>query len=324
MKIVFGYMTAEARKERSEMKVYNEMHWPEIGLTITNDAKSILISQHGRTYRSRKWQLTDRLIWFVDVIVNQGILKSFQPYNHPRDTYYEGGGRFHIGIHHVSASRTPHEPWVADVGTRECPAIPRILFNRAYRDFVIQTGYDSPKYEHYGSNNIEVHPDHFEEVLSHLTDEIIDAVNSRKKEKVPYNVRKKAGITHEIVLEEAFHSYVDDARFPDPKIRYSIEGKYIDFLLINPSEVIIVELKARVSGHAQLNQLRTYLNLPSILANVNGRRLHGVLIAPHMKDTILPDRDENISFYTYQYREGILELNLVAGDDCFEEQDLAA
>ena len=90
-------------------------------------------------------------------------------------------------------------------------------------------------------------------MLSHLTDEIIDAVNSRKKEKVPYNVRKKAGITHEIVLEEEFHSYLDDARFPDPKIRYPIDGKYIDFLLINPSEVIIVELKARVSGHAQSN-----------------------------------------------------------------------
>ncbi len=89
-----------------------------------------------------------------------------------------------------------------------------------------------------------------------------------------------------------------------------------------PREVFIVELKPRVAGHAQRDQLKRYMDLPSIVAGggARGRTLHGVLIAPYIKESVLPAADDRISLYTYRYRHGSLDLERVAGRECFRQE----
>jgi hypothetical protein len=94
---------------------------------------------------------------------------------------------------------------------------------------------------------------------------------------------------------------------------------------VNDGPIVVVELKFSRAGRAELDQLQSYLRLPTIVRRCAGRPIAGALIARTFSEEILPiasAASSDVSLYQFGY-DGNLTLHHVTGDRVLEQHRLA-
>lgn len=308
------------------MGVYAAKKWPVVSLRMTDLEDGILVGQSGRSYKARKWRLTDGVVRVVDCAIRNG-LRAFWVNGHPSVPYLKGGSRFNKGSHHITFARQHNDKkWVFVLGGEaNPPRIEKVTFNKHYWYFVHCTGI-SYKWEHSGGKNVFVALCDLESLLSRLDEETINHVEtasrmpSKRGELLP-----KTGITSEEQLELAFVEHLrakPKGTLRMVKVQHRYNGLIPDIILdVNGKALIVVELKLSKASHADLDQLLTYMQLPSLRARISGTFLKGVLIARSFGKDIVSQASASgmaISLYKYGY-ENALRLKRVSGDSIMEE-----
>ena len=145
------------------------------------------VTQHGRTYIARKWELTAEIKEILSKATDLGFAK-FWRYGQPQDSYFLGGANYLKGSPHISCSRGHSDPWVFALdqicrgreGGRQ--KIKEITFNKLYElywDSALTGGEPSPptdgillpgtyKIQNYGGHCFTMHPADFENVIEYF------------------------------------------------------------------------------------------------------------------------------------------------------------
>jgi len=145
------------------------------------------VTQDGRTYIARKWELTAEIKEVLSKANDLGFAK-FWRYGQPQDSYFLGGANYLKGSPHISCSRGHSDPWVFALdqicrgreGGRQ--KIKEITFNKLYKIYwetALTGGEPSPptdgillpgtyKIQNYGGHCFTMHPDDFENVIEYF------------------------------------------------------------------------------------------------------------------------------------------------------------
>ena len=144
------------------------------------------VTQDGRTYIARKWELTAEIKEILSKATDLGFAK-FCRYGQPQDSYVLEGVNYLKGSPHISCSRGHSDPWVFGLdqicrgreGGRQ--KIKEITFNKVYElywDIAVTGGEEPPtdgpllpgkyKIQNYGGHCFTMHPDDFEKVIEYF------------------------------------------------------------------------------------------------------------------------------------------------------------
>jgi hypothetical protein len=305
---------------------HERWYWPPSGLTLTNLDSAVLVEQHGRRYRARGWQLTDELVRIVDIATSCGMTANWVE-GHPSAPYLEGGERFDRGSHHLTFARHHDQPWVFVLGAEARPPSIRVVtFTSKLVDHIHRLGIGY-RWEHAGGHNILMDPKHLHEALAGLTASgALDELNrSTQRRHTQREVLRRTGLLTEMDVEIAFLQHLKKRRrLSGPvDVRPHMDGRYPDMVLrCDDRTIIVVELKFDHAGRAALDQLQSYLRLPSMLQRAGTDRLHGVLVARTFAERIgAGPSTETVSAYQYGHDDQ-LHLRLHSGYDILGEFDL--
>jgi len=90
---------------------------------------------------------------------------------------------------------------------------------------------------------------------------------------------------------------------------------------VSPETFLVVELKLSRASRAELDQLLTYLELPSIQTRAANATVKGILIVRSFGDEVVErvsGSETAVSLYAYGFEHGVT-LKRVAGDPITEE-----
>lgn len=297
----------------SSDRIHGEKVWKS-GTSMKDQGDAILVTQNERQYRARDWRLTQEVVDVVDAAFSRGLTANWVV-GHPKDKYCNDGTEFIRGSHHITFARNHNEGWIFVLGEESKPPNFRfVTFNHRYGSFVHRTGLPY-QWEHSGGHNIYIATSDLDAVLAQLTQEIIDEIEGGQQ------ISTKQGkplprlhLTNESDLEFAFLDHLGES-FAKHIKRVDVRPRYIaadgstkipDLVIeIKNGSIIIVELKFPHGIWPHMDQLQTYLRLPSFAEKSSTRQLHGILIArdysEDMQQQVIAASDKNISIYRYGF-----------------------
>lgn len=296
----------------------NTLVFPEIDARFEQLDNAVKVTQRGRTYLARKWQITAGLEHVIRTAIQFGYT-SFWVDGHPSTPYLLGEERFHQGSHHITFARKHHEKWVfvAD----KAPDSSEVCFNRGLRDFMESIG-ESHEWEHSGGHNLRIPLSRLEHVLSQLDAEHVDNLHSRHFSAPAYVGRQTVlGLTNESDLHRhIIHTYTPVLQAAGAILQSKVRTgpKSVPDLLLDVGAkgLFILELKFTHVGLVEHDQLRKYLCSPLIVERSKERTLHGVLIGRDFSPELVAlanQQQGKVSLYSFSHRAGQLSLSLVAG-----------
>jgi len=146
-------------------KPLNASHsWPDIDLVMTNTSWGLRVSQHGREYVARNWQITGKVVTVVDAAIRVG-LHCLWGHGHPQDRYFAGGDRYDKGSAHLSFSASHDTPWFFVLGWEaRPPEIHWITVNKKHQDLLDTAGITYEK-QISGGKHLWVKPAERDQVL---------------------------------------------------------------------------------------------------------------------------------------------------------------
>lgn len=133
---------------------------PEFDIRLEEVADGIQVTQHGRTYLARKWQLTPNVRSVIDSALQHGLTCLWQT-NHPRGET----------SHHISFSFTHSKAsWVFVIGSPSAPPeLKRVIFSKRLKPyFESLTWRWDWEWEKGGGQDIFVDPNDLDGILDAL------------------------------------------------------------------------------------------------------------------------------------------------------------
>ena len=160
----------------------------------TKDGKFLgtRVTQNGRTYIARKWEITTEIKDKLSRAADLGFSKYWR-HGQPQNSYFLGGINYYKGSPHISCSRKHSDPWVfaldeycrGKAGGKQI--LKEITFNKLYELYweTALTGEPqkptegallkgSYKIQNFGGRCFRVHPDDFAKVLVHFSENYKD------------------------------------------------------------------------------------------------------------------------------------------------------
>ena len=181
-----------------ELNVIKSWHEPIGQATFeeveTNDGKFLgtRVTQNGRTYIARKWEITAEIKDILSKAAELGFSKYWR-HGQPQNAYFLGGKNYYKGSPHISCSRKHSDYWVfgLDEYCRRKESGKQILkeitFNKLYGIYwetaltgepqnptegkLVQGSY---KIQNFGGQCFRIHPDDFEKALVHFSENYQD------------------------------------------------------------------------------------------------------------------------------------------------------
>lgn len=302
--------------------------FPSLDARFIDVPGAVEITQRGRTYRARDWQLTPELVEIIHAAVDSGF-GCFWVNGHPSVPYFFGNPKFQHGSHHITFSRSHEERWVFVVdGSSKPPSPIDVTFNKGLRDFLERVG-ESHQWEHSGGHNLRVARARLSAVLALLDSSVLDGLQHRMIRETYVGALPVLDIYDETQLQLKIEAlWLPLLRQANCRVssRRMIDGWIPDLLIETPDgRFVVVELKFSHAGGVEVDQVRKYLQLPTLLQNAKGLSLRGVLIARDFSEAIISANASNsapISFYSFGQRDGLLRLALVSGGDVLQEVGL--
>jgi len=299
---------------------------PEYDLEIEEIEWGISVSQRNVTYVARKWKLTDNVKYIIDIAHKAGLTCHWQ-YGHPSSNVYLGNNGFEKGSHHLSFSRSHEEKWIFVIGAEAHPPnVDFITFNKAYRNFVANSGV-TWRWEWSGGENILIQLEDLEALIGKLTRIDMDAIRDSKGHTSQWKSKLgKTGLNSEFLVEQALLDKFKDVRIK-PKlsllVRPHIDGLIPDIIITSTSKPLILELKLDIAGLPALEQISAYMKLSSVKSAYTD--LIGGIIARDFHPDLLKTIKftHGIGLFSYSW-DGELSLLHVAGDNTLEEINLGA
>jgi hypothetical protein len=295
---------------------------PNLSAVFQDVPGGIEVSQSGRTYRARKWRLTNELETVIQTAVRYGFT-AFWVEGHPSAAYLQGGTHFDIGSHHITFARSHNKCWVFVVDGSSRPPVPRdVTFNKKLRGRFDRIG-QAHTWEHAGGHHLRVPVSEFGKVLSQLDSNTLEALNGKVGEGPYFGTRPIMDLHNEDELHASLQTewaLLAQAAGYSLDSKPNVEGKIPDLVLdAHLHGIFVAELKFSHAGGVEIHQIETYLQLRRIRANAAGRPLRGVLVARDFSQRLLDRANKgegNVSLYSFsQWTDGRLRLHCVAGDD---------
>lgn len=306
-----------------------EASWDGAGLRLREVDGGLLVDQEGRRYVGRRWALTPAVRRVIDLAIAHSFTKMWVN-GHPSDAYvhmYEDGDKrgdkYEQGSHHLTFARAHDEAWTFVLGHEaKPPGLRWVTFNKRLADR-IERSKVSYRWEHAGGHNVLVVPDALPDLLAALAASDLPELRTRTIR--GHTVLPLTELANEQHVEEAFVRLVRHKGSADMEVRRRVDGLIPDVILRPRGEpLIVVELKYPSTGQSAVDQLRGYMNLPTLQAESGSHGLTGALIARDFDDAARRDAERlGIALYRYGYDDQ-LHLQHVLGPPFLEAVGLLA
>lgn len=278
---------------------------------------AVQVTQHGRSYRARKWALTEGLEHTIRTAVRFGYT-AFWVQGHPSDPYMQGGPQFLKGSHHITFARAAGEKWifVAD----KPPSSYEVCFPKGLRDFFESIGL-AHEWEHSGGHNVRIPLEKLEFALERLTPAYIDNLHRRSVAKSFVGRGSMVGLANEPQLHrqivESFGGKLNAVGFSlESKVRTGPKSEPDLLLDARESGFFVLELKFSHVGLVEHDQLIKYLRSPDVVKRSAGRGLHGVLIGRDFSPELIEvanGSEGRVSLYAFSSDGKGIGFRLIAG-----------
>lgn len=288
----------------------------EFDLRIEEEPLGLRITQSGRSYLARKWQLTTEVHSVIDLALEHGLTCLWQE-NHP-----SGPESNHISF---SFDRTKSS-WVFVIGAEaKPPLVKRVTFNKRLKEYFKNSGLGWVwDWETAGGKNILVMPRDLKSILETLP------LDSIRKGELPAAGRsalsRRRFFSTEADLEDAIFAIVTENAPQAPVFRQMSFAANSDFevasrpdlLVVGASCILILELKLYRGGEPELAQVKRYMSNAELQMAFDVLKPYGVLIAERFEESLLEStkRSRAISLVKYeQDAVGLLGFRIIAGPD---------
>jgi hypothetical protein len=288
--------------------------WRNVDLRLQQQSDGLSVTQAGESYLARDWYLTDQVVSFVDLCVENG-LPCVIRYSHPRR---------HLrakGVQYLAFSRTPAERWVCVLdqyspkARREADLIDQVTFEKHYR-VVLEKGSIPWSWERAGGKNIFVPFDRLQSAIP-ICAQAIELVESALGARHWESTKASIGFVTESLLESwVLQRWTTIARLSSLKLLGN-QIHHMDILAEHEGSgsLVVFELKRGPAGLEVLDQLRGYVQSDHTVRLAQGGDVWGAIIAgsfsPHFCG-IAEREPYPLALFTFEVRAEDLSLSLLA------------
>ena len=283
-------------------------------LSIEEQDMGLYISQNGKSFLARKWQLTSEVREIIKASIQGGFNKLWVE-NHPKGS----------SSHYICFSRSHLKPWEFLIGGEaKPPSIKMITVNNTHRKILDDSKVDF-HWQNFGGKHLFLPPKI--ELLKQLMGEISKYPHSNfnikgKGHNFKKRVIRKTGFQTEKELEDYVFRKLkthNTSVFRQKKFnteQYLVPNSIPDIIIEKEKEVFILELKLNAANTADIYQLKRYLNNEQLQETYKTKKIKGILVTGYYdKNTLDEARTHapDLALYSFHYHGRSIIFSLECG-----------